>query len=33
MLVKDGRNIAYLTVNPYKKPAINPNDLLSQFSI
>lgn len=29
---RDGRVLGYLTLNPLKQPAINPNDLLTQFS-
>lgn len=29
---RDGRTLGYLTLNPLKQPAINPNDLLSHFS-
>jgi curved DNA-binding protein CbpA len=30
---RDGRVLGYLTLNPLKQPAINPNDLLTQFSV
>ena len=33
VIIKGGRVIAYLTVNPYLKPAISPHDLLSELGI
>ncbi len=31
-IVAGGKIVAYLTVNPYLKPAINPNELLAHYS-
>lgn len=33
VIVRDGQVVAYLTVNPYVKPAISPHSLLSQLGI
>lgn len=33
VIVKDGRAIAYLTVNPYLRPSISPHDLFAQLGI